>query len=291
DLFALAIIKKNYIAGNNSYNGGGGIFAESTGAVTIVGNVIANNTSGYGGDGGGLYDANNGPLLFLNNTLYGNASHSGGTSEIATGTVTLNSTFKNNIVYATSGNAISCPAYNGPPGATNNIVYSVNPATNGDCAAFDTSDNMFVEPGMVDPANGDFHLHDGSPAIDAGISDPDLPSTDIGGTQRVLDGTNDGTAVVDIGAYEFVSSGVPAGWATLAPLGATFPTTAVGSSSAPIDFTSSNNGSALLSIRSITVNNAFAQSNNCPPVLAVHASCLIEVTFTPTANNFFSGAL
>src|SRR5690349_1228431 len=71
---ASVLIQNNYISGNSAYNGGAGIFAESSGLVTIIGNVITNNHSGGGGDGGGFYDQNNGPLLFLNNTLYGNSS-------------------------------------------------------------------------------------------------------------------------------------------------------------------------------------------------------------------------
>jgi hypothetical protein len=293
DYFASALIQNNYIAGNSAYNGGG-LFAGSHATTIIVGNVIANNSTGAG-DGGGFSDRNSGPLLFLNNTLYGNSARNG-TSEIATSIYQLNSTFKNNIVYATSGTAITCPAPN--PGtssvitATNNIVYGVGPATSGNCAAFaESNGNTFAEPGMVDPAGGDFHLHDGSPAIDAGASDSSLPPTDHNGTTRVLDGNSDGTSIVDIGAYEFVPGGAPAGWAVLAPLAATFPTTAPGSSAGPINFTLLNNGSAELTINSISINSAFAQTNNCPTILPVKAACLIQVTFTPTANGNFSGTL
>jgi hypothetical protein len=293
DFYASALIQNNYIAGNSAYNGGGGISAQSNVAVIIAGNVITNNSSGSGGDGGGLYDQNSGLLLLLNNTLYGDISTYYGTSEIATSQFyTLNSTFKNNIVYATSGTAIACLAMNGALTATNNIVYSVSPGTNGNCPAFvDSNGNIVAEPDMLNPSGGEFHLRDSSPAIDAGATDTNLPSTDQSGAARVLDGNNDGTAVVDIGAFEFVPGRPPAGYAALAPLGATFPITAVGSSAGPINFTLLNNGNAALTVSSIAANSAFRQTNNCPAVLPVKATCLVQVTFTPTADGNFSGTL
>ena len=69
-------------------------------------------------------------------------------------------------------------------------------------------DPCFVEPGYWDVNNvwveGDYHLLDGSPCIDAG--DPNYVAgpneTDLDGNPRVVDGDNDGNSVVDMGAYE-----------------------------------------------------------------------------------------
>ncbi len=59
---------------------------------------------------------------------------------------------------------------------------------------------------FVDPAVGDYQLQVGSPCIDAGTNDaPKLPDKDFEDDPRIIDGDNDGTATVDIGADEYVS--------------------------------------------------------------------------------------
>ncbi|MHC4423509.1 MAG: LamG-like jellyroll fold domain-containing protein, partial [Planctomycetota bacterium] len=56
---------------------------------------------------------------------------------------------------------------------------------------------------MID-YGGDYHLQPGSPCIDVGsnLAVP-LDLTDLDGNPRIADGSNDGNAVVDMGAYEF----------------------------------------------------------------------------------------
>ncbi|RKY16187.1 MAG: hypothetical protein DRP63_05845, partial [Planctomycetota bacterium] len=61
------------------------------------------------------------------------------------------------------------------------------------------------DPLFVDATGGDFHLQDSSPCIDAGRNSyvPSGVSEDLDGNQRIVDGDNNGTATVDMGAYEY----------------------------------------------------------------------------------------
>jgi len=66
--------------------------------------------------------------------------------------------------------------------------------------------NISIDPGFVDPAAGDFHVTGDSPVVDAGdpATPPAAPPSDSDGDPRVVDGTLDGVATVDIGYDEWV---------------------------------------------------------------------------------------
>jgi|Deesub1362A_J573_1020465.scaffolds.fasta_scaffold00688_3 hypothetical protein len=73
---------------------------------------------------------------------------------------------------------------------------------------------FFTDPMFADIDNCDFHLQAGSPAIDAGFSGTDIPTTDLEGNPRYDDpsipNTGGGTfPYYDIGAYEYQGNGVP----------------------------------------------------------------------------------
>jgi hypothetical protein len=72
----------------------------------------------------------------------------------------------------------------------------------------DQGGNTSAAPGFVNTAGGDFRLAPGSPLIDAGTGSPQggLAARDRDGASRSVDGNGDGTAVPDIGAYEFVQA-------------------------------------------------------------------------------------
>ena len=71
-----------------------------------------------------------------------------------------------------------------------------------------TNGNISVDPQFVDNFAVDYHLAPGSPAIDAG-SPTGAPTTDFDGTSRPVDGDGNGSAVVDIGAFEHAPDALP----------------------------------------------------------------------------------
>jgi hypothetical protein len=95
-----------------------------------------------------------------------------------------------------------------------------------------------VDPVFADPAAGDHRLAPASPLIDAGLT---LPPAGLGpdrdGAARVADGDGDGTATLDLGAYEHAAPVVPETPATpptTTTPGGTPPTTTVPGSTRPV---------------------------------------------------------
>ncbi len=70
--------------------------------------------------------------------------------------------------------------------------------------------------------------------------------------------------------------------ATLSPLSLSFTGILVGTSSSPVAITVSNTGTADLTISSLMATGDFSQTNNCS-VVSAGTSCVINVTFSPTA--------
>ena len=69
-----------------------------------------------------------------------------------------------------------------------------------------TDGNISADPLFTDPTQGDYHLQQGSPSIDAGDNlTPNLPDTDIDEDPRILEGDGNGTAIVDMGVDEFLA--------------------------------------------------------------------------------------
>jgi phospholipase C len=74
------------------------------------------------------------------------------------------------------------------------------------------------------------------------------------------------------------------------PTNLTFPSTAVGKSSAPKIVTITA-ATIPLSVGTISTTGAFSETNTCPATLAANASCTVSVVFTPTASGTNSGTL
>ena len=114
-------------------------------------------------------------------------------------------TLNNCILWSNSASSSGNEVYAGS-GCTVTLNYCCVDSTGcGGSGTIDDSNNcIHDDPQFVDAANGDFHLKGTSPCIDAGDNSlvPSGVDKDLDGNQRIVDGNNDGTATVDIGAYE-----------------------------------------------------------------------------------------
>jgi Abnormal spindle-like microcephaly-assoc'd, ASPM-SPD-2-Hydin/Beta-propeller repeat len=79
--------------------------------------------------------------------------------------------------------------------------------------------------------------------------------------------------------------------ASVSPASLSFGSQTQGTTSAAQKVTLANTGAAVLSISGITTTGDYSQTNNCGTSLAVSASCLINVSFTPAAAGDRTGQL
>ena len=220
-----ATIEENTIAFNQSQTFGGGVFAYNC-SVTLRGNVIMDNQSG---EGGGIYSEDSTALIVNNVVADNRAVTNGGGLFCFDGIITIT----NNTIHGNSG--INLNYYGGgihvrgfaqgsgfEISVTNSIVWNnlgrlgfpsdIRHSLN-DTLVVSYSDvgvwlgsgpgNIDLDPLLVDPANGDFHLSLGSPCLDSGDNlAPGIQATDYEGDPRILDGDAIPGAVVDMGADE-----------------------------------------------------------------------------------------
>lgn len=203
-----------------SHSHGGGI--HNHGRVLLTNVAVSGSASATGWGGGGITNAPGAQGLFQNVTLAGNTSPSRGGGLENTGTAQLFSvTIGGNTAPAGMGGGLFS---GGTTQATNTIVAanaggdcsgaiaSNGPNLSGDasCSFTAAGDLPSTDP-LFDPVSNAagfvwiYALRPASPAVDAGTS-TNCPTADQRGVTRPQDGNGDGTAVCDIGAYEFVPS-------------------------------------------------------------------------------------
>ena len=271
-----ALIESNVITGNV---GGGIAMINGVSGTAIVQNLISGNTST---GGSGVYWSNP-PGIFVNNTIVDGPASGGST--VATDDFGTPVTVANNIIVAIHGatNALSCGTDLIASTFYNNDIFSANgPAYGGLCTdQTGKGGNISVNPKFAGTSN--FRLKGGSSAIDAGSnSAPDLPSTDIAGNPRIVNGNGGSTAIVDIGAYEFVP-------VILLPKSLSFGLQAVGSTTSKTDkLTNAQN--KVLNITSISAPTGYSVTG-CGTSVAAFTSCTLTVTFNPQTVGTFKGSL
>lgn len=203
DLFAAGtpVVRDNIVTGNTAWSRGAGIALFNDSAADIVQNRISGNTLTSGsGQGGGVYasvpSGSRGPLL-RNNTIIGNSG-----SAVHSIGFTAQTVLTGNVLVSAAGPALTCDTTYSTltPQLDHNDFWSTGSATpTQGCAGTAGNGNLTADP-LLD---ADFVPTGASPLVDAGGSTgAGLPATDLAGRARVVDGDRDGTAVVDIGAYE-----------------------------------------------------------------------------------------
>lgn len=201
------------ITGNHDH----GIYTHGT--MTITNNVFYTMTNGWhiqtaAGFGGTI----------ANNTFYGPAT-GGKPGQVKLWGAAKSMTIRNNIFYNTRSVGISVLSVTSSGGCSidHNIVYtpgaSVAMIESLPSGCTQSSNKLNVDPKLVNPtAGGDYHLNAGSPAIDAGAAVSGV-TTDLAGAKRPAG------AALDVGAYEYGSSGGVISPATSTPPPTTTPTT------------------------------------------------------------------
>ncbi len=173
---------------------GAGILCASA-SPWITNSVVAHNISSENGGGIGCLECS--PII-ANSTVYGNEA---GTAFLGGGLYcggTSSPTVVNSILWADTPDEIYVDS--GSLIVTYSDVEMTNPL-----ALWPGLANINEDPLLLDPGTGDYRLFGDSPCLDSGDNTaPEVSMTDIAGNVRIADGDGDTSAVVDMGAYEFI---------------------------------------------------------------------------------------
>jgi len=275
------VVKNNIIRGNHSI----GILMQNDGAPLIIQNLIVGNQGGDAG-GGLTLEIPNGSYRTTKTVVTANTIANNTGSGIYVSGFYDHVVFENNIVIGTgTGAAVDCDASylpSGPaPAFDHNDVFSLQGSDyTGGCAG-DTGQagNISADPLFTTP----YRLKGGSPSIDQGNNLAlDLPTKDLAGNPRIVNGNGGSTAIVDMGAYEFIP-------VALTPQTLNFGLQAVGSTTTKI-VTLTNAQNKSLNISSKTVPTGYKVSG-CGTSVAAFSSCSLTVTFHPLTSGSFKGTL
>lgn len=217
-------IANSTLSGNRATFGGA---IRNFGRMTITNSTLSGNN---GTTGGAILNTGGSTLTITNSTLSGNSANEAGAIINAGALTLINSTlsanfagFKGSAILSQSGTlTLENTIISGNRGAPDvwgnfnslgyNIIGDVGSATgfmhgvNGDLVGGGGNPVIDALLGPLQDNGGTTFTHAllaGSPAIDAG-NNSGVPATDQRGFPRIIDGDLDGTATIDIGAFEFV---------------------------------------------------------------------------------------
>jgi hypothetical protein len=188
------------------YYGDGGAIHNSGRNSTVTNCTFSGNSAEYHGDGGAIHNAGRN-FTVTNCTFSGNSAerwggainNTAGSLAITNCAFTGNSAEKGGVMRNDGRNSVvtNCILWGNGPWqiySTSSTVVTYSDVQGG----WEGVGNIDAEPLFVDPCNGDYHLLEDSPCIDAG--DPNYVAgpneTDLDGNPRVVGGR------IDMGAYE-----------------------------------------------------------------------------------------
>jgi hypothetical protein len=220
--------------------GRGGAMLNFTDRLTITNCIFNTNSNTYqDGMGGAIY--NDAAATIINCTFYQNGwrlmpvgspeprfrpltAFGGAVFDDSVPSTITNCIFSENAV-RNSGGAVTSGVGRGDTTLTNCLLYNNKSWQGESTPTWEVIDHVYgkveesndlhdIDPLLVDPAGGDFHLRYDSPCIDAGYSfyrgfmpytEPfGIPTTDFEGDKRIVDGDGDGVRTADIGVDEFI---------------------------------------------------------------------------------------
>lgn len=218
------------IVSNFAVNAGGGIFSDADSTPLIRESILSGN---YGWQGGALYHVGNTSSL-VNVLISGNTANQGGGiyNDNAWPKLTHVTLTGNYASAALGGGGMYNSNQGALPAVTNSIIWGNLPTQiteDGGNTTVTYSDvqaglagmgNINLDPLFVVPlaatstaqTGGNYHLQKTSPLIDLGsnkavnfshLGQQILLLWDLDGNARMVDGNKDGTAQVDMGAYEY----------------------------------------------------------------------------------------
>lgn len=186
----IPLIESNSITHNDAtVESGGGISCLDNSPAKIINNIIAHNWTKLRGGGVSVHICV--PVL-TNNTIVYNESVSGGGGLFSSST--SSTTLVNCILWGNEGNG----------GLLQITAHGYVDVTYCDVqGGWIGTGNINSPPSFISPATEDYHLDTDSPCIDEGNNSAlNLPTTDIDGQDRTMDGDGNGSAVADMGADE-----------------------------------------------------------------------------------------
>jgi hypothetical protein len=205
----------NCIFSENHATRGGAIRSRNS-SPSLIGCIFTRNSAL--GSGGAVDNSERSSVNMTNCVFAGNSGgqYGGGIYDYGSDANLVNCTFSGN--FAQDGNAVSNNSYAGHPSSvqmTNCVLWDGGNEIYDDGGSTVTITYSDIQGGYVGEGNidadpcfaffGDYHLLAGSLCIDAGTNTPlgGLPTTDIDGNPRPLDGDGDGNSIADMGAYEY----------------------------------------------------------------------------------------